>query len=114
MKRYLERGIREVGTDDSEEVSPVVHQTCHHVWTFEERVIDCSGDIRLRRKIWMRRGEDDSYCTALGLKGCRFGEAISELNLCCREGLENELHYSHQKGRRAEGPLSTLRNRISG
>jgi hypothetical protein len=31
LKRYLERGVREVGTDDSEEVSPVVHQTCHHV-----------------------------------------------------------------------------------
>ena len=59
LKRYLERGIREVGTDDSEEVSSVVHQTCHHVWIFEERVIDCSGDMRLRRRIWIRRGEDD-------------------------------------------------------
>jgi hypothetical protein len=32
LKKYMERGIREVGTDDSEEVSPVIHQTCHHVW----------------------------------------------------------------------------------
>ena len=31
LKRYKEKGIRDAETDDAEEVSPVVHQTCHHV-----------------------------------------------------------------------------------
>src|SRR5437868_1393320 len=35
------------------------------------------------------------------LEGSGFGEARSELNLWCRDGLENELHYSRQKGRSA-------------
>jgi len=56
LKRYLERGIREVGTDDSEEVSPVVHQTCHHVWGCWRVETDCSGDTRLRKRIWIKLG----------------------------------------------------------
>jgi len=40
LKRYKERGVREVFDDGEEEegkeVSPVVHQTCHH-WAFEVR-----------------------------------------------------------------------------
>ena len=31
LKRYKEKGIRDAEGDDAEEVSPVVHQTCHHV-----------------------------------------------------------------------------------
>jgi hypothetical protein len=31
LKRYKEKGIRDANRDDAEDVSPVVHQTCHHV-----------------------------------------------------------------------------------
>ena len=31
LKRYREKVIRDADRDDAEEVSSVVHQTCHHV-----------------------------------------------------------------------------------
>lgn len=39
LKKYREKGVREVfddGEEEGKEVSPVVHQTCHH-WAFEVR-----------------------------------------------------------------------------
>lgn len=32
LKRYKEKGIRDSEGDDTEDVSPLVHQTCHHVY----------------------------------------------------------------------------------
>lgn len=44
LKKYLQMGIREVfdygdGDENGKEVSPVVHQTCHH-WAYEVRQRD--------------------------------------------------------------------------
>ncbi|EWC43538.1 hypothetical protein DRE_01425 [Drechslerella stenobrocha 248] len=45
LKRYRDAGVREVFADDEEdgskEVSPVVHQTCHHwAWELRQPVLD--------------------------------------------------------------------------
>jgi hypothetical protein len=40
LKKYMQLGVREIFDDgedeDAPEVSPVMHQTCHH-WAFEVR-----------------------------------------------------------------------------
>jgi hypothetical protein len=52
LKRYKEKGIRDA---DAEEVSPVVHQTCHHVPSPCPQT-DRSGLIKLPKRVWMKRG----------------------------------------------------------
>lgn len=52
LKKYISMGVREVFDDgeeeDSREVSPVMHQTCHH-WAYEVRQEDIDQAWRERR-----------------------------------------------------------------
>ena len=58
LKRYNEKGIRGVHGDDAEEVSPVVHQICDHVFVAPQPGTDLSGRIKSPSTIWTMRGRN--------------------------------------------------------